>query len=271
MQFPQADDNARPRSQERKLRRQAEIAEIVFERGRASAADLAQHFGVSVMTVHRDLDTLAAQGVVRRYHGGAAAQRSDMFEPDATYRMRLGTAAKQQIANTALKYVEPGSSLMLDDSTTTLALAQLLARTTELTVATNFVDIVQAIGANERIRLIGLGGDYSLAHRSFLGQGCVDAISELRVGTLFASTSAMGPDTVFHQEPEIVTVKRAMMGAAERRILLMDHSKLGQTALHRVSSITDWDVVVVDAAAPHEVVEAMTDAGGNVVVADPTR
>ncbi|MDF2826793.1 MAG: transcriptional regulator, DeoR family [Mycobacterium sp.] len=267
MSYAHPDDGAPPRAQRRKSQRQAEITEVVFEKGQASAAELAERFGVSIMTVHRDLDALAAQGIVRRYHGGAAAQRSSIFEPDVTYRMRLSTSAKQQIASTAITHVAAGSGIMLDDSTSALALARLLPGVPDLTVATNFVDIIEELGATEELRLIGLGGEYSPTHRSFLGHGCIDAVRALRVNTLFASTSAMSVDGSFHQEPAIVAVKRAMMEVADRRILLMDHSKLGRKALHRVSDASDWDLVIVDAGTPDALVEDLAQAGANVVVA----
>ncbi|WP_420111526.1 DeoR/GlpR family DNA-binding transcription regulator [Pseudactinotalea sp.] len=250
----------------RKAERQAQIAERVLERGQAAASDLAEHFGVSVMTIHRDLDALAEQGILRRFHGGASAQRSSVFEPDVDYRLRLGATAKRAIAIAARDLVEPGMALMLDDSTTGLALAGLIADIPDLTIATNFVDAVGLL-AGRGPHVIGLGGDLSVPHRSFLGHGCLDAVAAIRVNTLFSSTSAMTADAVYHQEQEIVTVKQAMMASAERRVLLMDHSKCGKSALYRVSAATDWDVIVVDAETDPTFVADLRERGIDVVVA----
>jgi DeoR/GlpR family transcriptional regulator of sugar metabolism len=261
-------DTATP-AHRRRTRRHAAIVEHVLENGDTSAAELASLFGVSLMTIHRDLDALAQQGILRRYHGGVTAQRTSVFEPDAGYRLQLGTAAKRAIAEKALGLVDGGMSLMLDDSTTALALARLLVGGPQVTVATNFLETMAVLADAGNVRLIGLGGDYSPTHRSFLGSGCLEAVRSLRVDLLLCSTSAMDADTAYHQEQAIVTVKRAMMESAARRVLLMDHSKVGRSALHRVSALSEWDYLIVDARTPSTAIAELRDRDVTVEVAGP--
>src|ERR1700754_2006959 len=119
--------------------RQEAIAEHVLSRGSATAAELAERFQVSLMTIHRDLDELERQGVVRKYRGGVTAQPSGVFESNVGYRMKSMQAEKDAIAAKAVELIEPGMAVMLDDSTTTLALARRLEGITPLTVVTNFL------------------------------------------------------------------------------------------------------------------------------------
>ncbi|NEE10819.1 DeoR/GlpR transcriptional regulator, partial [Streptomyces sp. SID7499] len=93
--------------------------------------------GVSLMTVHRDLDDLARQGVLRRFRGGASALPSTVFESSLDYRLGVNTAEKNAVARAAAALVEPGMSVMLDDSTTVLVMAGLLVDLAPLTVVTN--------------------------------------------------------------------------------------------------------------------------------------
>src|SRR5690625_7361257 len=81
-----------------KEQRLAAITERVIHQRTVSAAALAEEFGVSLMTIHRDLDELASEGLLRRFHGGAAAIRDPLFEPDVTLRLRLAKSAKHDIA-----------------------------------------------------------------------------------------------------------------------------------------------------------------------------
>lgn len=92
-------------------------------------------------------------------------------------------------------------------------------------------------------------------------------MSELYADVLFASTSALRGLNVYHQDQRVVVVKRAMMAAAQRRVLLMDNTKIGQGALHRLGSVTDFTHVVVDENADPALVATISEAGVEVIVA----
>ncbi|MGW4082477.1 DeoR/GlpR family DNA-binding transcription regulator [Streptomyces sp. NPDC004822] len=234
--------------------RQAAMAEQVLADGTATAADLAERFGVSLMTIHRDLDELERQGVVRKFRGGVTAQPSGVFESNVQYRLKTMRAEKAAVAERALKLVEPGMAVMLDDSTTTLEIARglRLGEITPLTVVTNFLEAVNLLAGRRGIHLIALGGDYDPLHSSFLGVSCVEAIEQLRVDVCFASTSAVRGGYAYHQEQHIVSVKRAMLDAAARNVLLIDHTKLARAALHRVVPLSRFDLLLVDDGASAE-------------------
>jgi DeoR/GlpR family transcriptional regulator of sugar metabolism len=232
--------------------RQKRITELVMERGSMSAQELAAMFEVSVMTIHRDLDELARQGIVRKHRGGVTAQPSGVFESNVAYRKKAMHAEKQAIAKHAAGYVEPGMSIMLDDATTTAAMIPHLAEVSPLRVATNYLDAMRQLSQLRGISLMALGGDYDPLHDSFLGVTCLECIDSLRVDALFVSTSALSGRFAFHQEDRIVAVKRKMLEVAEKRYLLMDHSKLGKVALHQLVPLAEFDLVVVDAGASEE-------------------
>jgi DeoR/GlpR family transcriptional regulator of sugar metabolism len=233
-------------------RRQQAIADHVLSAGSVTAAELAERFEVSLMTIHRDLDELERQGIVRKYRGGVTAQPSGVFESNVAYRMKAMQPAKDAIAERAVALIEPGMAVMLDDSTTTFALARRLIGITPLTVVTNFLEAINLLAAERDIRLMALGGQYDPLHNSFLGVSCVDAIESLNVDLCFVSTSAVSGGYAYHQEQHIVSVKRAMLAAASRNVLLLDHTKLGRVALHRVAPLRVFDRVIVDADADPE-------------------
>lgn len=237
--------------------RQQRIADYVIKQGSASAAELAELTGVSVMTVHRDLDELSRRGLLRKFRGGVSAQPSTVFESNAEYRLNAHVETKAAIARQALNYVEPGMSILLDDSTSALALAKLLGEVTPLTVATNYLRAIELLKDVEDLRLICIGGDYSPTHDSFLGMPCLEAVERITVDATFVSTSAMNAELTFHQEPEIVMVKRAMLASAQNRVLLMDSSKMPRTALHRLAPLTDYHRLIVDSDAPGTLVEEL--------------
>ncbi|MFD0687853.1 DeoR/GlpR family DNA-binding transcription regulator [Actinomadura fibrosa] len=230
-------------------RRRQDIADVVLSAGSVTAAELAERFGVSLMTIHRDLDELERQGIVRKHRGGVTAQPSGVFESNVAYRVKSMRPAKEAIAARAAELVEPGMAVMLDDSTTALALARRLTGITPLTVVTNFLQALNLLADERDVRLMALGGDYDPLHDSFLGMSCVDAIEQLNVDLCFVSTSAVSGGYAYHQEQRIVSVKRAMLGAASTGVLLLDHSKLNRVALHRVAPLSAFDRLIVDDGA----------------------
>jgi DeoR/GlpR family transcriptional regulator of sugar metabolism len=245
----------------RRVQRQADIAEHVVRHGSVAANDLAELFGVSLMTIHRDLFELERQGVVRKHRGGVSAQPSSVFESNVSFRMQAALGEKQALARHARALIEPGMAVMLDDSTTTLELAKLLGDVTPLVVVTNFLEAIKLLADQPGIRLLGLGGEYHSTHDSFLGVPCIEAVEALRVDLLFASTSAMSGAYAYHQEQEIVLVKRAMMRSAQRSVLMMDHTKLGRAALHRLAPLRDFELVLTDAGAGEEALAELREQG----------
>ncbi|MFD1540907.1 DeoR/GlpR family DNA-binding transcription regulator [Nonomuraea guangzhouensis] len=240
-------------------RRQEAIAERIHAKGELAAAELAELFQVSVMTIHRDLNELERQGIVRKLRGGVTAQPSSVFESNVAFREKSMRREKDAIAARAVELVEPGMAVILDDSTTSLALARKLEPLAPLTVVTNFLTTIELVAGMPGIRLIALGGDYDVLHNSFLGVSCTDAVAALQADLCFVSTSAVTGEYAYHQEQHIVPVKRAMLAAATRSVLLIDHTKLARTALYRVTSLQTFDHVIVDDGARPEALSGLDE------------
>jgi DeoR/GlpR family transcriptional regulator of sugar metabolism len=252
--------------------RQQRIADHVLAVGSATAAELVELTGVSLMTVHRDVDELARRGLVRRYRGGVSAQPTSVFEAHSEYRRTVHRSEKAAVAAAALPLVEPGSSIMVDDSTTALALVELLESVGPLTVVTNYLPALELLKELPEVRLIALGGDYSRTHDSFGGIGCMESIARMSVDAAFVSTSSMTGAMTYHQEQDIVLVKRAMLGAATRSVLLMDASKAPRRALHQLCPLDEFDALVVDDGIDGELLAEMREhVEVTVAPRDPTQ
>jgi DeoR/GlpR family transcriptional regulator of sugar metabolism len=226
--------------------RQERIAELVLKQPFVAAKDLAERFDVSLMTIHRDLDELEAHGVLRKVRGGATPQPSSLFESNVRYRLTVASEEKQALARAALAHIEPGEAVLIDESTTGLALARLLPGRVPLTVITNSLSVMQELRTVRDIKLIVLGGDYWPRHEAFCGLACEAAVSALRADILFMSTTAISDGVAYQPDQDMAIAKRAMIAAAARRVLLVDHSKFGRVALHRLAPLTDFDLVITD-------------------------
>ncbi len=252
------------RTGRRRQGRQEQMSQFVIARGSATAADLAAEFGVSVNTVHRDLDDLERRGMVRKFHGGVTAQPSGIFESQMSYRLATMTAEKTAIAEAALQHVHPGMSILLDDSTTTLKMVEGLPDRAPLHVATTFVAGLRQLSElthDHNLTVIGIGGRYDVAHDSFVGVQTNEQVRGIHVDAVFMSTSAVSATDMFHQEEQIVALKREMLNSATKKYLLVDHTKLGRLALLKIASLTELDLIITDAGADPEILAAWSAAG----------
>lgn len=268
---PAGDPAKHPEADGRKkntpMQRQEQVAEYVLHNGRVSAKDLASVFDVSAMTIHRDLDELEHQGVLRKVRGAAEPQPTSLFESNVRYRIRASMAEKEAICRHALRQIQPGQAVMLDDSTTSLPLVRRLHEVTPLTVITHFLTSINELRGVKGIKLTMLGGEYLPSHDAFVGLGCEEAIASLRADILFMSVPAVSECSAMHQEQDIVRIKRALMASAKRKVLLVDHHKIEKSALHLLAPLSEFDLVIIDSGIDNETLQRLRDCSANVEVA----
>lgn len=227
--------------------RRQEIMDILMEAGSASVEDLAGRFGVSKMTIHRDLDDLEQAGLLRKVHGGASIQSSPQFESDFRYREKIAAEEKRRLAQHAATLIEPGQIIIIDDGSTAGGLADYLHDIRPLTVITNNLGVINKLAPVPGIDVISLGGQYSKKFNGFFGILTEEALRSLRADAAFLSSSAIHGASAFHQDQEVVQTKRQMMKSAARTYLLVDHGKFGKSALHFLTELDSFDAVLTGA------------------------
>ena len=253
--------------QNRQSARRRAISETVMAEGATRIEDLAERFQISVMTVHRDLDELEGRGLLRKNRGVATALSTSLVESSDVYRLGRQLAEKESIAQSALQFVEPGQAIFIDDSTTTLRMAAHLSSKAPITVISNSLTVMNELRAVRGITVLALGGQYYNWASAYMGRMTTGLIAELRADVLFMSTAAITDDIAFHQTLETVDVKRAMFASARKRILLADSTKFDVHALHALLPLSDFDVVIVDAATEERHLRRLRDKGVRVVIA----
>ena len=261
------DDGAKGRDS---IRRRSQISELVRANGSVRIEHLAEQFGVSAMTIHRDLTHLDQQGVLRKVRSGAEARPSEAFEHSLRHREQLHVAEKSAVAAAAIAWAADRvdmQAVALDDSTTCLHLLPLLRTRLPLRVITNFLPVVNELATEPEARLTVIGGEYIPDFAAFGGPAAVQALADLHCDVAFMSVPAVARAMCFHSSRSEAETKRAFMASAELRVLMVDHHKFTRRAVHRVSSLLDFDAVVVDAGIDEEELHALREEGVQVVVA----
>lgn len=251
--------------------RQEQIARMVADAGRVRVADLAAQFGVSPVTIRKDLLVLEGEARLVRTHGGAIAPRgTSRPEPAFEVRERLQRDEKWRIGAAGAALVEDGDSIVFDASTTALYMARHLRERTswhQITIVTNSIRIALELAGHPGITVLMLGGrvrSEALSVVGPLGEGVFRRVNVQKafVGAVGLTLDA-GLSDAMEEEAQI---KRSMVAAARETYALVDHTKWGRTASATFCRPDRITGILTDEQAPADMVEALRGLGVEVTL-----
>ena len=246
--------------------RQQEILRRARAAGRVDVVRLAEDLAVTSETVRRDLTVLERAGVIRRVHGGAIPIERLGFEPALAARDAVMTAEKERIAKAAVGELPDGGAIIIDAGTTTGRLVEALPTDYEVTVVVNSPPLATSLAMRPNITVIMLGGRVRGKTLATVDDLALRPLADLRVDVAFMATNGLSAEHgLTTPDPAEASVKRAMIGAARRTVLLADHTKVGNDHLARFGSIADLDLLITDAGLDDDVTEDLEQAGLRVV------
>jgi DeoR/GlpR family transcriptional regulator of sugar metabolism len=225
-------------------KRRARIVEHLHRTESASIESLAELLLVSKMTIHRDLDRLEEQRVVRKSRGGATLSPSTVFEADYTYRAQLALSEKMQIARYVAERVERGMAILVDDSSTAAQVIPLVINKRPVTIITNSLYAISSYCRVDGVSLLALGGSYDRICDAFFGSVAEQSIARLRVDLAVLSTAAIRGSNAYFHNPEVARFKLACIAVADQTVLMVDHTKFQKSALHLFSHLNVFNEVV---------------------------
>jgi DeoR/GlpR family transcriptional regulator of sugar metabolism len=251
--------------------RQARILAELRRNGAVRVADLIDLLGVSDMTVRRDLEQLAAEGVARKVHGGAVLAGQVAFEPGFAAKSQLAQGVKQAIAAKAAEYIRPGAAIGLSAGTTTWAMARHVAAVPGLTVVTNSTTVAEAItelDTNRQVTVILTGG-VRTPSAALVGPIADRTIASMHVDRLFLGVHGMDERAGF-TTPNLAeaTTNRAFVDSAREVIVVADSSKWGIVGLAEIAPLRAASVLVTDENLPADARRILSDFAGSVVAVE---
>ncbi|MGW3417183.1 DeoR/GlpR family DNA-binding transcription regulator [Streptomyces phaeochromogenes] len=239
--------------------RRALILDEVRRRGGVRVNELTRKLGVSDMTVRRDLDALARQGVVEKVHGGAVpVVEASTHEPGFEAKSGLELTAKEDIARAAAAMVAPGTAIALSGGTTTYALAHQLLDVPDLTVVTNSVRVADVFHAAQRTSgqrqgaaTVVLTGGVRTPSDSLVGPVADQAIAALHFDVLFLGVHGISVEAGL-STPNLAEAEtnRRLVQSARRVVVVADHTKWGTVGLSSFAALEQIDTLVTDDGLP---------------------
>jgi DeoR family transcriptional regulator of aga operon len=247
--------------------RRQQVLSLIQRDGRVLVSELSKAFGISPITIRKDLDRLESQGLVQRTHGGALA-------PQNTVRLDLSLKEKEQrqvkekqaIAAAAVKLVKDGQCILLDSGTTTTAIARALRKFSNLTVVTNAMNIAAELSDTD-FDIVLIGGSLRKNSFSLVGPLAEDVLREIYADVLFLGVD--GFDTQFGvTTPNVLEARanRAMVKASKKVVAVCDSTKFSRCSLALIVPPSAIHAVITDAQVSSNDVEALRSAGVEVIL-----
>lgn len=244
--------------------RRAMIMDLLLERQAVTVQEFSTHIGASTSTIRRDLEYMTKAGYIERTHGGALLQKKELttFEPEAAIARQTARTQKTAIAHLAAQRVEPGQCVIFDSSSTVAAtLESVLERRIPLTVVTNDLVIAQRLTDSAHVNLIVTGGTVRPGSATLVGAPGEGFMKTIHVDVAFMGVHTISEDILTETTLENAAMKRTMIDAARKVIVLADSSKFCTPAFATICAISNIDEIITDDGVDPSIVERFNQIG----------
>lgn len=223
--------------------------------------------GVSEATARRDIDDMAAGGMLERTHGGATLHRGTGVEEYHAEKMKIMIPEKTKIVAAAAKLINDGDSVFLDSGTTTFLLAEQLRSHKKITIVTNNMDIAYNTQLDSSSTMFVTGGIRREGYSILVGDVAQELIEKLCVDFAFLGADAVNVEKgIFCSNFSEIGVKKGIVSIGKKRVLMADSSKFVKKALAKVCNITDFDIVITDDGIPEEIRQILEEKVEQVII-----
>ena len=265
--------------------RYEKISGLLESEGSVKTSTLCSLLSASRETIRRDLETMEAQGLLRRIRGGAMKlepSKTDSQMPGVPVqekneslqyasfdkRQKQHFLNKEKVARKAAEYISEGQAIALDSGTTALELARgIKHRFHSLTVVTNSLPVAAELADAEGITLVLTGGIYNSDEKAFTSDLATLIFSRINIDILFLTTCGISVERgITYQRVDEIIVQDRMMEASGKTIVIADSSKIGVNSLVKMCGIDRISMIITDSNAPAEQTKALEQAGVQVVI-----
>ncbi|MDQ8706109.1 DeoR/GlpR family DNA-binding transcription regulator [Streptomyces sp. LHD-70] len=250
--------------------RRGRILEILDTEDFVSVKDLSEEFGLTEMSVRRDLTAMVNEGLITRVRGGASKPPATAGSPQYSQAASRNAHAKRLIAARAVELIDPGSSLFFYSGTTVARVAASLPKDlhSTLTIATNSLPVIEEVSTWQDPHLVAVGGTYLPSYMTFVGPQAVQAVEGMNTSVAVIGCDGLSADgglTTPHQL--VAEIGATIARQAARTIVVADSSKIGKRGFTQIAPISAVNVLVTDAGADEKELDRLREAGIDIVIA----
>ncbi len=244
------------------------IVELIKQHGYMSIDALARELDVTPQTIRRDINMLAEEDILRRYHGGAGLGSTSVQNEDYLKRKNWNQQEKDRIASLVAEHIPDNSSLFMNIGTTVESVARALLNHSGLKIITNNLNVASIFSGREEFEVTIAGGTVRQRDGGIIGEATIDFIRQFKVDYAVMGISGIDEDgTLLDFDYREVRVAQAMIEHARKIYLVADHSKIGRNAVVRLGHISQVSAMFTDIPLPESLQQQAEQAGLQVYLA----
>ena len=231
--------------------RELAILEYLHEHKEATVSELCQALFVSEPTMRRDLAALNAAGKLIRTHGGAAYRNDPWENLPQSYREREHSDAKTLIGKKCLSLIRDGDTVMVDGSSTAMALLQVIGAKKSVVVITNSAKAPLLL-AETKVKVFVTGGEVAANTYAYVGSYAEDFLRSFHADVCFFSVRTLTRDGDLTDNAIAENaIRKIMLSRAKRSVLMLDSEKIGEPCISTLCNLSDIDCIVSERDISH--------------------
>ena len=245
------------------------ILNILQKQHKVEVSELSKRFGISEMTVRRDLNLLAQQYNIIRTHGGALMDNQPLVRMISFDESRIShKEAKEKIAAKAATLVKNGKRVFIDSGSTTRIMLNYLDRDTRAVIVTNHLKVAERALMFDNLSVIMLGGQMIRITNCSSGSVAEEQIKKYQLDTAFIGAAAIGADgKLYDGYSTEARFKSSIFSVAKKIYLLTDSSKFNTYDLNEFANLSQVSGVITDSGIDEEGLNLLKKYNVDVIIA----
>lgn len=244
------------------------ILDLLQQNKQVNVSELNEQFGVSEVTLRKDLRYLEKRNLLIRSRGGAMLPVKVGDDLSVKKRMVLNLDQKKSIAAAASSLIKEGDTIILDSGTTLMQLAGHLDKFKKLTIISNALDIVHKLSEFNNLKIIVPGGIFRKNSFSLVGVTAIENFQMYRADKYFVSADGISADGIFTSNLEEGQIAKIILSHAKENIVLVDSSKFDREGIINFAPLSKIHTLVTDSNIPENYLNHFTEIGIKVIVAE---
>ncbi|MGX7263600.1 DeoR/GlpR family DNA-binding transcription regulator [Enterococcus crotali] len=245
----------------------AKILELLQEKEKLDAAELATYFHVSKDSIRRDILLIVNDGLAERYRGGIRLPIIKTKIENYSKRLVANSQEKIQIARKAVKEISANQTIWLDVSTTAQFIAKELTQENVLIVTNSIDNALSATEKNNEQAVFLLGGYFNSRSHLLHGTSIITQLANYYFDVAFIGASGINEAGLFYSELEDIELKQTIIKNAKRTCVVMDSSKVRNTTNFKLD-FSEIDMLITDKPLPKTLIAQLKKAEVQIIFAE---